>query len=153
MKLLIFTLFISFLVTPEIASGLCVKIDHASLRAGPGPQEKVDWVVGQNMPLKRLSSRGSWIEVEDLDGQAHWIASSAVNNSECVVIKSAVAHLRQGPGTQFPSAEMSVADKYTPFKKLDRDGDWLQVADEYGEKYWVNDAKIWYPVNRTSVTF
>lgn len=106
------------------------------------------------MPLNKVDQKGSWIQVEDLDGAKHWVARSTVSNRiNCVVVKSRSAPLRQGPGTKYPSSEPSFADRYTPFKKLNRDGAWIELQDEFRGKFWVYETNVWFPVMRTRISF
>lgn len=138
----------------SLADALCVKSSKANLRAGPGQQFRITWTVGQHMPLKKIGSRGAWVHVEDLDGEKHWISASMVgDNLSCAVVKTRLAALRQGPGQRFLSAEYGAAEKYTPFKKINREQAWVQVQDEYGGKFWVHEKNLWMPTTRMRIEF
>ena len=142
------------LAVPAFALALCVTQPLTSLRAGPGSDHRVTWIVGQYMPLKEITRKGSWIQVQDMDGEKHWVASAAVSSRlQCVAVKSKIAKLRKGPGSRFPESELATADKYTPFLKVNREGDWIQVQDEYRETFWVSDKSMWWPVTRMTLTF
>ncbi len=147
-------LLLFFLLGPFSAFALCVNVDHATLRTGPGKDFKPTWTVGRFMPLKKLAQKGGWYKVEDLDGEVRWIsANMVVDSSSCVVVKAKFANLRQGPGTQSPLGECRLADRYTPFRKLDGQGDWIQVEDDYNQKYWVAASAVWTPINHMNITF
>jgi len=136
------------------ADPVCVSVERANLRKGPGTQFPVSWTVGQFMPLNKIDQKGAWYKVEDLDREVHWISSSMVSTRfSCVVVRRKIASLRQGAGSGFPVTEPSFADKYTPFKKTDRDGAWIQVEDEYKGKFWVNENQVWIPVMRARISF
>jgi len=138
----------------QAAEPVCVTANKARLRKGPGEKHPVGWTVAQNMPLLKVSQKGSWAEVKDLDGQTHWIFSSSISGrASCAVIKSKSAPLRSGPGASHPYAEMSLADRYTPFKKIGREGAWVLLQDDYRGKFWVYETNLWIPTNRTSVVF
>ncbi len=133
--------------------GLCVTTDRANLRKGPGPNFKITWTVGKFMPLKKISRQGAWYKVEDVDNETHWIQVSAVSEVlSCVVVKARTAVLRQAATVSSTPAEFTVVDRYTPFKKLDRSGEYIQVANEY-ESFWIKDSAVWYPVNKMTLTF
>lgn len=145
-----------FGLVPQLASAeaVCVTQPRTHLRKGPSAQDAVTWTVSENMPLLRLSQKGSWSQVRDLDGQVHWVPSKSVSSRRnCAVIKSKVAKLRRGPDPKEPTADLEVVEKYTPFQKVDRDGEWLLVQDEYNGRYWVNETNVWLPLTRASVSF
>lgn len=151
---LIFPLFILITCHGFAESPVCVTAPKATMRAEPNSKSPVTWVVTQNMPLMRLEKKGSWTHVEDVDGEKHWISSSAVTGRvACAVIRSKTARLRTAPGSTAPLAEMPIADKYTPFRRIGGESDFVQVQDDYGEQYWVTDKSIWYPVTKMQIHF
>ncbi len=138
----------------HLAHGLCVSSPSANLRAGASSKSKVTWRVGQYMPLREKSKKGGWYQVEDLEGQTHWVHRSVVTSDiDCLVVKAANANLRTGPGTEFSEAEFAVADRYMPYQKLERDGAWLKIRDDYGGVYWVHEKLIWEPLNYSNIEF
>lgn len=150
-----FCALVCFLCPEAFASEpICVVKPKAHLRQGPGPQHPVTWVVGQFMPLMKVGQKGKWLQVQDLDGTVHWIASSMVSSKlSCAVVKARIAALRRGPGRTYPTAEPKFAERYTPFLKVDRDGAWVQLQDDYRGKFWVNEDNLWMPMQRARVTF
>ncbi len=142
-----------FIFISANAQALCVTTDRANLRKGPGTNFKITWTVGKFMPLKKISRQGNWYKVQDVDNDTHWIQTSAASdNISCVVVKSKTAVLRQGSSVSAIPAEYTIVDRYTPFKKLDRNGEYIQVANEF-ESFWIKDSAVWYPVNKMSLTF
>jgi SH3-like domain-containing protein len=151
--LIIFLLMID-LSRSALAEPVCVTAVKANLHTGPGVNYPVSWTVGQHMPLMRIAKKGAWSQVKDCDGEIHWISSSALSpNVACAVIKSKVAKLMKGPGSKYQPADLAVADKYTPFRKVDRDGQWLLVRDEYKAEYWIHENDLWIPVVRSKIAF
>ncbi len=135
-------------------NALCVSVERANLRANPSTNAKITWTVGRYMPLLQTGSKGGWVKVQDLDGETHWILGSNVSGRiQCVVVKSKFTNLRTKPTTGAPLADITLADRYTPFKKLQREEAWLQVEDEMKEKYWIIDSGVWWPVKRSSLNF
>jgi SH3-like domain-containing protein len=133
---------------------VCVISPKAKLHRGPGTNYPVSWTVSQNMPLLKIGQMKSWYQVKDLDGEKHWILANAVSRRiSCAVVKTRTAKLRTGPGKEFPSADLAFVDRYTPFKKIDRDGEWVQIQDEYQGKYWVHEDNIWIPMIHSHMTF
>jgi SH3-like domain-containing protein len=143
-----------FCVQTAVAEPVCVISEKANLRKAPSGDAPISWVVAQFMPLNKIGQKGIWAQVQDLDGETHWVASSTISSRiNCVVVKTKTAPLRQAANLRSPAAEIGFADRYTPFKKIDRDGGWIQLQDEYKSKFWVYETNVWIPVIRARVTF
>ncbi|MCC7402840.1 MAG: SH3 domain-containing protein [Bdellovibrionales bacterium] len=143
-----------FLTAGSLARALCVDAWEANLRKGPGGKYPVTWTVGKFTPLIKVDKSGGWTQVEDQDGEKHWVLSSLVTTAyQCVSVKEATANLRSGPGTTYPSLHYGSADKYTPFKRVDLKDDWYQVEDELGLRFWVHNSTVWRPVTVSRVGF
>lgn len=152
---LVFLTFLAIAAPASLrAEPVCVTSEKAILRKGPGTQFPVTWTVGQYMPFLRVSQKSGWTQVEDLDGAKHWVSSSNVSTRiSCVVVRSKTAPLRQGPGPKTPSAEIAFADRYTPFKKLNRDGAWIELQDNFKGKFWIYETNVWIPVIKSKISF
>lgn len=143
------------------SEAVCVQTKVAILRKGPATTFPVTWTVGQHMPFLRLSEKGTWSEVKDLDGQVHWVASKVLTPKfQCGVVKTRQAKIRRDLGENPSPIEgaaeaisIDTADRYTPFRKVDRDGAEVLVQDEYKAEYWISESALWSPSTRTQVTF
>ncbi len=126
----------------------------SSLRKGPAESFAISWKVPRYMPVLKLETKGSWYKVEDFEGEIHWAKAQDFTNSiSCVVVKAQTATLRREPSTSSPPAEIKVVDRYTPFKKLEKQGQWFMVEDEGGRKSWVSENLVWRPLKVQSFTF
>lgn len=133
---------------------VCVRSGKAPMYRQPARKSALSWVVGENMPLMATTQKGSWVKVIDLDGEHHWIEKKHLQyKSSCAVVKAGKAFLRVSPSQKARLAELSTVEKYSSFKKIDRDGAWVHVQDEFQGKYWVHENVLWIPVMRTRVTF
>lgn len=133
---------------------LCVTVPKANLRAKPSTNSKVVWTVGKYMPLLEVSRKGPWYKVKDVDGKVMWIYSSLVSSRiDCAVVRVPASVLRQGPGKTKPSTPLGKAFKYTPFKKIDRDGAWLHLQDDYGRKHWTYETNVWEALEYSKVSY
>lgn len=131
----------------------CAK-SYITLRKGPGPQFPVSWKVARYMPFLKLEHKSGWVKVQDLDGETHWAAARDLNSTiRCVVVKSTVATLRRDPSATSPTVDLKTLDRYTPLKKLEAQGEWIQVEDETGRQAWIHESTIWKPVRIQSVNF
>lgn len=124
------------------------------LRKGPGPKFPVSWKVARFMPFLKVDSKGQWIKVQDLEGEVHWARRQDLTSQfSCVVVKTAVARLRQEPSTSSPSAELATLDRYTPLKRLASRAEWMEVQDQVGRKAWIHESQVWRPVKIQSFDF
>lgn len=107
------------------------------------------------MPLAGTGKRQSgFIEVNDVDGQVHWVSGRDVSTAmTCVTVRARTSRLRLGPGKSFQASPLGIADRYTSFVDLGGEEGWTQVQDEDGEKAWVSLDHIWKPVRKTRMSF
>jgi len=146
--------FLAWFAVQGRAQSLCVKTPSTSLRHEPRQAAAITWTVGRYTPFLKLDRKGPWYKVQDMDGEAHWIFKDAVSTEvKCLMIRVATTNLRQGPGKQYPLVDRPVADKYTPFKRLESEEEWYQVEDAYGVRGWVHESNIWRPTVIQSISF
>jgi len=126
------------------AYALCVSVNEANLRTGPGTKYDKSWEVFKYMPFKKLSTKGSWYKVKDVDGDTHWIYRKLVTSSfKCAVVKKGNVNIRTGPGTKFSKKYVSPAMKYDSFKVLKINKSWISVEDEFGDSGWIFRNLVW----------
>ena len=136
------------------AQPVCVSAPKAKLRASPSTSAKVNWTVGRYMPLEQLAKQNGWSQVRDFRGQTHWVITKNITtNDSCAVVRVRTAPLREGPGNSYPRAEFQLADRYTPFRKVDREGNWVRLEDGFRGSYWTQDSNVWIPVKRSRMAF
>lgn len=136
------------------AEPICVIKSGVKLHKGPGKRFAVTWTVPKYMPFLMVDHNGKWLKVRDLEGETHWVEGSAVSHrTTCAVVKTKTAKLFTGDGPNRKPAELSSVDRYTAFKKIDRDDAWVKVRDEFAGTYWVHENNIWIPMARTKVGF
>jgi SH3-like domain-containing protein len=136
------------------SQALCVNVGQANLRAEPKPNSRLLWTVGRYMPLLEVKYQGGWYLVKDLEGQKMWIASQLVSDDiDCAVIRVNQSNLRTEPDAKASKTPLSVAYKYMPFKKLQREENWLYLQDAYGGKHWVIDSNLWEPLEYTRLSY
>lgn len=136
------------------AFGFCTKAEPVLLYETPSIKSKVLWTVAKYMPLLEIESKDGWVKVKDLDSEIYWVQKKWLSSSiDCLIIKTPYSALRIGPGSQFKPALMPFADKYSPFKKLDRDGPWLKVQDDYNTIFWIHESQVWEPLRFSNLSF
>jgi len=154
MSRILWTLTVLVFLFPNISQALCVTVPKANLRSKPSTKSKVVWTVGKYMPLLEVARKGPWYKVKDVDGKQMWIYSSLVSSRiDCAVIRKPASALRQGPGKTKPKTPLAVAYKYTPFKKLEREGPWLHLQDDYGRKHWTYETNVWEALEYSNISY
>lgn len=145
---------VALLSQVNLCHALCVVAEEANLRSRPSASGTLIWKVGKYMPLIELKEKSGWYLVKDLEGKKMWISAGLVSAEiDCAVIKVAKSSLRRGPGTEFSKTPLNFAHKYMPFKKLERDGAWLHLEDDYGYKHWVVENNLWEPLDYTTLSY
>ncbi len=126
------------------ASALCVSSNYANLRGGPSTKYEKTWEVLKYTPLKKLSTRGKWVRVKDLEGDIHWVHAPLVSSKfKCAMIKDEKANIRSGPGTKYEMTPESPGKQYYSYKVIKIQGDWVKIRDELGTKGWIFKPLLW----------
>ncbi|HDH53730.1 MAG TPA: hypothetical protein ENH24_04520 [Nitrospirae bacterium] len=139
----IFILFSLFMLN-DYSYALCVSVSEANLRSGPGTKYEKTWEVFKYMPLKKLSKKGNWYKVKDVDGDIHWVYRKLVTDKfRCAVVKVDKANVRSGPGTGYSKKALSPVLKYDSFKVIKIKPSWVKVIDEFDDTGWIFRKLLW----------
>ena len=92
-------------------------------------------------PLEVVGESGSFLRVSDCWGRNGWIANSEVEKTKGVVVKSAIANVRQGPGME--NDIIFKAKQGVSFKVLNKQNNWLEVEHESGKTGWIYKTLLW----------
>lgn len=136
--------FAIFAVNP--AHAVCVSVSKANVRTGPGTWYQKLWDVYKYTPLQKVgvSLSGGWYAVRDVDGDIVWIDKKLVTDKyRCAVVKKDTVNVRTGPGTSNAQTSSSPAVHYDSFKVLQKKGEWVKVANERGDKGWIDKSYLW----------
>ena len=148
-RILILLLTFSVTARAQTAEPVCAAA-KATLRKGPSASNPVSWKVSRYMPFMKVDRKGQWSKVKDIEGEEHWVKTSELTNKfRCVVVKTNVATLRKEPSTTAQTMDLKTVDRYTPFKRLANDREWVQVEDETGRQAWIHESQVWKPVSYT----
>lgn len=137
------------------ANALCVNVPRVSLRSGPGTKFGETWKVGKYMPLKKKGdSKNGWIPVTDMDGKSHWVYSSAVTDQyECAAVKTDFTVVRAVANESGSPTPIRYVDRYWPAKKVRFEDDWMFLEDDFGNRYWIKENKLWRPLVYSQISF
>ncbi len=144
-KSFIFILVLFFLIIfSNYSHALCVNVPEANLRSGPGTKFEKTWEVFKYMPFHKLTLKGNWYKVKDVDGDIHWIYKKLVTDKfRCAVVKVDKANVRSGPGTGYSKNSLSPALKYDSFKVIKIKPSWVKAVDEFGDTGWIFRKLLW----------
>lgn len=134
----------AFFTLSGAAYAECVKVSKANLRQGPGTSYAKSWEVYEFMPLKKVGEKGDWHQVEDVDGDKHWVHAKLVSDGmSCAVVKGDKTNVRTGPGTSYAKSPLSPVEKYYSFKVVETKGSWVKVHDEVFNEGWIAKSLLW----------
>jgi SH3-like domain-containing protein len=143
-SLILLVVLFSLILFADFSLALCVNVPEANLRSGPGTKYEKTWEVFKYMPFNKLSKRGNWYKVKDVDGDTHWVYRKLVTDKfRCAVVKVEKANIRNGPGTNYSKNALSPSLKYDSFKVLQIKSSWVKVIDEFGDTGWISRKLLW----------
>lgn len=91
----------------------------------------------QNM----ASVKGSWLRVRDFEGDTGWVARSLTGNTPHHVVKSKVANVRSGPGTQHRI--VGKVEYGELLRTREKRADWVRVERSEGVSGWIARQLLW----------
>ena len=143
-RFIFFLVMIATIVIIPPAYSVCVNKSGVNLRSGPGTHFRKKRELFKYTPLKRLRSKGKWLQVRDVDGQKHWIHQNLVTAKyKCAIVKVGEANIRSGPGTEYKEIDYSPSIRYETFRVLKLKGSWVTVQDEFEGRGWIYRKLLW----------
>lgn len=118
-----------------------VKNAGVSLRAAPGADTEVLWQLAKGYPLQVLEHQGSWVKVQDFEGDQGWVAAAVTDATPHHVVRVVSANLRAGPGTQYPVVGTA---KYGQVVLTSlRQEKWVRIQRGHGQTAWIARELLW----------
>jgi SH3-like domain-containing protein len=87
-------------------------------------------------PVKVLSRRGDWAQVEATSDRRGWVLSEYLSNTSFITVDIDQLNVRTGPGTDHP-IKMKVGRNY-PLYVINESEGWLHVMDYDGDRGWIS---------------
>jgi len=112
-----------------------------NMREGPGTQTPVLWELKKGYPLQIIGRKGNWIKVRDFEGDTGWVARSLTGNAAHHIVKSKVANIRQGPGTQH--RVVGKANYGDLLRTREKRAGWVRVERAEGPGGWIAKQLLW----------
>jgi len=132
----------SGLPLPRFAS---LKSDRVNLRAGPGTQYPVAWVLTHKaMPVEITAEYEGWRRIRDASGTEGWVQHSLLSGRRSVLVTADRARLMRDPEAE--SYPLAIAESGAQGRLFKCKGEWCQVklAQATG---WIPRHALWgiYP--------
>lgn len=118
-----------------------VKAEKANIRSGPSLSADIVDTAWRLTPFEALGREGNWAKVRDCEGYVGWIHASLLEDIPAVIVTSAAANIRSGPGRAQPVTW--VVDHGYALQVVAREGDWLEVHDGDDVTGWIHRSIVW----------
>jgi uncharacterized protein YgiM (DUF1202 family) len=118
-----------------------VKGSTLNMRSGPGTHTEVLWELKRGYPLKVIARKGRWLQVSDFESDRGWVARSLTGNTPHHVVKSRVANMRSGPGTQHRI--LGTVEYGEVLRTREKRTDWVKVERDSGKIGWIARRLLW----------
>lgn len=128
---------------PVWAQGMVsIKGSTVNMRSGPSTQNQILWEFKRGYPLRVIRRQGSWLEVSDFENDSGWVARSLVDSTPHHVVKSRIANIRRGPGTQH--AIVGKAEYGDVLRTREKRAGWVRVEHTAtGTTGWIARRLLW----------
>jgi len=132
--------------TSALAKMVSVVGDNVNLRSGPGTKYSVKWKYGSGFPLKVLKEQGSWVKVEDFEGDTGWLYKKLTARTGHMIVKvhknqDKKVNIRSGPSTKYKV--VGKAYYGVVFKTIKQQNGWAHVKHDSGLEGWVKRSLLW----------
>lgn len=125
----------------QAQSMVSVKGSTLNMREGPGTHTAVLWELKQGYPLQITGRKGSWVRVRDFEGDTGWVARSLTGKTPHHVVKSKVANVRSGPGTQHRI--VGKVEYGELLRTREKRAEWVRVERSEGVSGWIAKRLLW----------
>jgi SH3-like domain-containing protein len=137
--LLILCLFWGATASAEILS---VTVHTATLRSSPSSAGSLVVVEAPRYyPLQVIGSQDEFVNVRDYQGREGWVPRAEIGLTRGVVVRSAVANVRTGPGERYDVQFQ--ARRGVTFRVIQDQMSWFYVEHESGQTGWIHKNLVW----------
>jgi len=125
----------------QAQSMVSIQGSTVNMREAPSTRSAVLWELRRGYPLQVTQRKGNWLAVKDFEGDTGWVARSLTGRTPHHVIKSKVANVRSGPGTQHRIVGRAEYGELVRTREK-KDG-WVRVEREQGVSGWIARRLLW----------
>jgi SH3-like domain-containing protein len=108
----------------------------------PSPRGKKVFVYGPGYPLEVIIDLDGWTKVRDASGEFAWLEDKAFGERRTVVVKAAVAEVREAPEDSAPVAFRVERDVLLELLDQSVPG-WARVRLSDGQSGFVKIVQVW----------
>lgn len=131
--------------TPEFES---LRWDKVNLRAGPGDQYPIRWVLTRKgMPVEIIDRYDLWRKIRDWQGSVGWVHERMLMGNRTVIVTGATHALHAAPSEK--ARPVARAEPGVVGRLLSCGGAWCRI-DAQGVKGWIERRSI-FGVTATEV--
>ena len=112
-----------------------------NMRETPSTRSAVLWELRRGYPLQVTQRKGNWLAVKDFEGDTGWVARSLTGRTPHHVVRSKVANVRSGPGTQHRI--VGRAEYGELMRTREKKDGWVRVEREQGVSGWIARRLLW----------
>ncbi len=121
-----------------LLQALCIN-KEAPLKAGPSLKSHTTEIAKKYTPVKQVSRKKGWVEIEDIFGYRHFIASQHLSKDiRCKTIRTRSFRIRKGPGTGYARIRHHKLKKWTPVKVIGTKNQWRKIAWAQNKWGWLH---------------
>jgi SH3-like domain-containing protein len=130
------------LSSPVLAQQMVsVRGETVNMRQGPSTGTEVLWELGRGYPLRVIARKGDWLHVRDFEGDQGWVSRPLTSRTPHHIVKSKVANVRSGPGTQYRI--VGKVEYGTVLRTEQTTAQWVKVRREGGQRGWISRSLLW----------
>ena len=118
-----------------------VAVNAAVLYDAPSARSKKLYIVNQEYPLEVVVVVEGWTKVRDANGDLSWIESKQLAEKRTVVVKAALAQVRDAADDAAPLVFQAQQD--VVLELIEVAGAWLRVRHRDGQTGFVRAAQVW----------
>jgi SH3-like domain-containing protein len=135
------SLALALAISPAHAEMVSIKGSVVNMRSGPSTNSEVLWELERGYPLRVISRKGSWVQVQDFENDKGWVASSLTGKTPHHIVKARIANIRSGPGTGY--RVVGKAERYDLMRTRGSKSGWIRVESRSGVKGWMSKRLLW----------
>ncbi len=126
---------------PPLPRFVSLRFDQVNLRAGPGDQYPIEWVLTKKgLPVEIIGKFDVWWKIRDWQGSVGWVRERMVTASRTVVITGQTRVLHADPDADAPAVAKAEAGVIA--RLLSCRAAWCRVQAQ-GVKGWIERGEIW----------
>ena len=128
-------------LTAQAQTMVSIQGSTVNMREAPSTRSAVLWELRRGYPLQVTQRKGNWLAVKDFEGDTGWVARSLTGRTPHHVVKSKVANVRSGPGTQHRI--VGRAEYGELMRTREKKDGWVRVEREQGVSGWIARRLLW----------